>query len=161
MEKRYTEEQIIRAIKEHEAVAKIDYRWRQFGTSSGTFYNWRSKVVGLEVDGTKWLQELEHQNSTLKKLLAEKLLGVDAKKDELSQKWFSLLLGRKLLNAIIEACQLSQLSVNFWPSGCTFSRRVTRTAATAREGGMRQRYRIHQKAMFFSAKETGITLGFI
>ena len=53
MKKRYTEEQIIRAIKEHEAVAKIDYRWPQFGISSGTFYNWRSKVAGLEVDGTK------------------------------------------------------------------------------------------------------------
>ena len=161
MKTRYAEEQNIRPIMEHEAAAKIDYRWRQSGITSGTIYHWRSRVAGLDAGGTTSLRKLEHPNSTLKKLLAKKSLGVDAMKDELSQKWFSLLLGRKLLNAIIEARQLSQLSVNFWPSGCTFSRRVARTAATVREGGMRQRDRILQQAMFFSAKETGVPCFYI
>lgn len=86
MKKRYTEEQIIRAIKEHEAGAKIDDLCRQLGISSGTFYNWRSKFAGLEVEA-KRLRELEQENGKLKKLLAEKLLEVVAMKDALSKKW--------------------------------------------------------------------------
>jgi len=87
MKKRYSEEQIIKAIKEHEAGAKVDDICRQLGISSGTFYNWRSKYAGLEVNEDKRLRELETENNKLKKLLAEKLLKVDAMKDVLSKKW--------------------------------------------------------------------------
>ena len=45
MKKRYSEEQIITAIKEHEAGAKVDDICRRLGISSGTFYNWRSKYA--------------------------------------------------------------------------------------------------------------------
>jgi len=74
MKKRYTEEQIIKAIKQHEAGAKVDDICRDMGISSGTFYNWRSKYAGLEVNEAKRLKELESENNKLKKLLAEKLL---------------------------------------------------------------------------------------
>jgi putative transposase len=74
MKKRYTEEQIIKATKEYEAGAKVDDFCRQLGISSGTFYNWRSKYAGLEVNEAKLLRELEQKNGKLKKLLAEKLL---------------------------------------------------------------------------------------
>ena len=87
MKKRYSEEQIITAIKEHEAGAKVDDICRRLGTSSGTFYNWRSKYAGLEVNEAKRLRELEQENNKLKPLLAEKLLEVDAMKDVLSKKW--------------------------------------------------------------------------
>jgi putative transposase len=52
MKKRYSEEQIIKAIKEHEAGAKVDDICRNLGISSGMFYNWRSKYAGLEVNVT-------------------------------------------------------------------------------------------------------------
>jgi len=87
MKKRYSEEQIISAIKEHEAGAKVDDICRRLGISSGTFYNWRSKYAGLEVNEAKRLRELEQENNKLKRLLAEKLLEVDAMKDVLSKKW--------------------------------------------------------------------------
>jgi putative transposase len=87
MKKRYTEEQIISAIKEHEAGAKVDDICRTLSISSGTFYNWRSKYAGLEVNEAKRLRELEAENNKLKRLLAEKLLEVDAMKDVLSKKW--------------------------------------------------------------------------
>ena len=87
MKKRYNEEQIISAIKEHEAGAKVDDICRRLGISSGTFYNWRSKYAGLEVNEAKRLRELEQENNKLKRLLAEKLLEVDAMKDVLSKKW--------------------------------------------------------------------------
>lgn len=63
---RYTEEQIIGAIKEHEAGAKVDDLCRKLGISSGTFYNWRSKYAGLEVNEAKRLRELETENNKLK-----------------------------------------------------------------------------------------------
>jgi len=87
MKKRYSEEQIIRVIKQHEAGAKVDGLCRDLGISTGTFYNWRSKYAGLEVNEAKRLRELESENAKLKKLLAEKLLEVEAIKDVLSKKW--------------------------------------------------------------------------
>ena len=60
---------------------------RKLGISNGTFYNWLSKYAGLEVNEAKRLRELETENSKLKKLLADKLLEVEAMKDVLSKKW--------------------------------------------------------------------------
>ena len=87
MKKRYTEEQIINVIKEHEAGAKVDDVCRSLSISSGTFYNWRSKYAGLEVNEAKRLRELESENGKLKKLLAKKLLENEAMKDVLAKKW--------------------------------------------------------------------------
>jgi len=85
--KRYTEEQIIGAIKQHESGVKVDDLCRELGISQGTFYNWRSKFGGMEVSDAKRLKELESENGKLKKLLAEKLLETEALKDVLSKKW--------------------------------------------------------------------------
>ncbi len=87
MKKRYTEEQIIRVIKQHEAGAKVNDICREMGISAGTFYNWRSKYAGLEVNEAKRLKELEVENNKLKKLLAEKMLEVEGMKDVRSKKW--------------------------------------------------------------------------
>lgn len=54
---RYTEEQIIGAIKQHEAGAKVEDICRKLSISTGTFYNWRSKYAGLEVNEAKRLRE--------------------------------------------------------------------------------------------------------
>jgi putative transposase len=87
MKKRFSEEQIIKAIKQHEASTKVDEICRQLGISNGTFYNWRSKYAGLEVNEAKRLRELELENNKLKKLLVEKLLENEAMKDVLTKKW--------------------------------------------------------------------------
>ena len=87
MKKRYSEEQIISAIKQHESGKKVDDICRDYGISQGTFYNWRSKFAGMEVNEAKRLRELESENAKLKKLLAEKLLENEAMKDVLSKKW--------------------------------------------------------------------------
>jgi putative transposase len=87
MKRRYTDEQIIKAIKKHEAGAKVEDICRDLGISNGTFYNWRSKFAGMEVNEAKRLRELETENNKLKRLLADKLLEVEAMKDVLSKKW--------------------------------------------------------------------------
>ena len=89
MKKRYTDEKIIKAIKKHEAGAKVEDICRDLGISNGTFYNWRSKFAGMEVNEAKRLRELETDNNKLKRLLADKLLEVEAMKDVLAKKWLS------------------------------------------------------------------------
>ena len=86
MKNRYTEEQIITAIKEHEAGANVDDLCRQPGLSSGPFYTGRSKCAGLDVNEAKRLRELEIENNKLKKLLAEKRLEAQAMKEVRSNK---------------------------------------------------------------------------
>jgi len=87
MKRRYTEEQIIGAIKLHDAGKKTEDICRELGISQGTFYNWRSKYGGLEINEAKRLRALEAENSQLKKLLAERVVEVEALKDIISKKW--------------------------------------------------------------------------
>lgn len=57
MKKRFTEELIVRAIKQHSAGAKVEDICRDIGISNGTFYNWWSKYAGLEVNEAKCLNQ--------------------------------------------------------------------------------------------------------
>lgn len=85
--KRFTEEQIIGALKAHEAGEKVPELCRRLSIAQGTFYNWRAKYGGMEVNEAKRLRELEVENARLKKVLAEKVLENDAMRDALSKKW--------------------------------------------------------------------------
>jgi putative transposase len=85
--KRFTEEQIIGILKEHELGAKTADLCRKHGISEATFYNWKSKFGGLDVSEAKRLKQLEGENARLKKLLADSMLDNAALKDLLSKKW--------------------------------------------------------------------------
>ena len=85
--KRFTEEQIIGVLKEHELGAKTADLCRKHGISEATFYNWKSKFGGLDVSEARRLKQLEGENARLKKLLADSMLDNAALKDLLSKKW--------------------------------------------------------------------------
>lgn len=85
--KRFTEEQSISTLKEHESGAKVDDICRCIGIASATCYNWRSKYGGLEVNKARRLRQLESEHIKLKKLLTDQLFEVAAIKDVLSKKW--------------------------------------------------------------------------
>ena len=84
---RFTEEQIIAILREHEAGTKTADLCRKHGMSDATFYKWRSRYGGMEVSEAKRLRALEDENRKLKKLLAEAMLDQAALKELLSKKW--------------------------------------------------------------------------
>jgi putative transposase len=84
---RFTEEQIIGILREHEAGAKTADVWRKHGISSATFYKWKAKYGGLDVSDAKRLKSLEDENAKLKKLLAEAMLDNAMLKDIAAKKW--------------------------------------------------------------------------
>jgi len=85
--RRFTEEQIIGVLKEGDAGAKTKDLCRKHGVSEATFYNWKAKYAGMTVSEARRLRELEHENTKLKKLLAEAELDKAALKDLLGRKW--------------------------------------------------------------------------
>jgi len=82
---RFSEEQIIGVLREHEAGAKTEEVCRRHGISSATFYKWKSKYGGLEVSDAKRLKALEDENRRLKRLLADSKLDNAALKDLLGK----------------------------------------------------------------------------
>jgi putative transposase len=73
---RFTEEQIIGALKEHAAGLSAAELCRKYGVSDATFYKWRSRYGGMEISDARKLRGLEDENRKLKKLLAESMLDV-------------------------------------------------------------------------------------
>ena len=84
---RFTEEQIIRILKEGEIGSGIEELCRRHNISKATYYSWRSKYAGLEISELKRLKNLEAENSKLKRLLADAQLDNLALKDLVSKKW--------------------------------------------------------------------------
>jgi putative transposase len=84
---RFTEEQIIAVLREHEAGVKTADLARKHGISEATLYNWKAKYGGMDVSDAKRLRALEDENRKLKKLLAESMLDQAALKELLTKKW--------------------------------------------------------------------------
>jgi putative transposase len=82
---RFSEEQIIGILKEHQAGATAADLCRKHGVSDATFYKWRSKYGGMEVSDAKKLKALEAENAKLKKLLAEQMMDVSTLKEMLGK----------------------------------------------------------------------------
>lgn len=84
---RFTEEQIIAALKEHERGGAATEICRRLGVSSHTFYRWKAKYGGMEVSQARRLRELEDENRRLKHIVADQALDIRALKDVVSRKW--------------------------------------------------------------------------
>ena len=85
--KRFTEEQIIRVLKEAGSGLKVSDLCRQQGISEATYYRWKSKYGGMEVSEAKRLRALEEENRRLKQLVADKELDILGLRAALSKKY--------------------------------------------------------------------------
>lgn len=84
---RFTEEQIVRILKEAAAGKKVVDVCRQYSISDATFYTWRKKYGGLEVSELKRLKHLEFENKKLKQLLAETMMDKQVLQELLEKKF--------------------------------------------------------------------------
>ncbi len=82
---RFSEEQIIGILREHQAGLSGAELCRKHGISDATFYKWRSRFGGMEVSEAKRLRALEDENGRLKRLLAEAMLDVSTLREMLGK----------------------------------------------------------------------------
>ena len=87
MKKRYSEEQIVRILKQHENGRPASEIIREFGIAEQTFYNWKHKYGGMDVSDIKKLKALEEENKRLKELVADLTLDNKILKDINSKNW--------------------------------------------------------------------------
>ena len=77
----YSEQQIVKTLKEAEAGVSVEALSRQYGFGKSTFYKWKAKYGGMEASDLKRLRELEEENSKLKQMYAELSLDYKLLKD--------------------------------------------------------------------------------
>ena len=82
---RFTEEQIIAILKEHEAGVSVADLCRKHGVSDASIYKWKARYGGMNVSEAKRLKALEDENARLKRLLADAMLDNSALKDLLGK----------------------------------------------------------------------------
>ena len=86
MKKRFTETQIVGAIKKQENGIPVKEICRELGISEATFYNWKAKYGGMEASDVARMKELEKENAELKKMYAEMSLENRAMKNFIEKK---------------------------------------------------------------------------
>jgi putative transposase len=84
---RFSEEQIIGILKEHEAGVSVADLCRKHGVSDASIYNWKARFGGMDVSEARRLKALEDENTRLKRLLADAMLDNAALKDLVGKKW--------------------------------------------------------------------------
>jgi len=83
---KFSETQIVKAIQEESAGRKAEDICREMGISRATFYNWKSKYAGMEVNQVKQLKELQEENQKLKAMYADLALDHRILKDIIEKK---------------------------------------------------------------------------
>jgi putative transposase len=85
--KNWSQEQIIGLLKQVEGGRTVVEVCRENGVGESTFYKWKSKYGGMEVNEAKRLKSLEDENARLKRLVADLTLDKMALQDVLSKNW--------------------------------------------------------------------------
>ena len=87
MKKRFTEEQIIKILREVDSGISLAEVCRKHGVSTASYYKWKAKFGGMEVSEAQRLRSLEAENAKLKRLVADQALDILVLKDVVSKKW--------------------------------------------------------------------------
>ena len=84
---KFSDSQIIEALKRVEGGLSVTELCRELGISSATFYKWRAKYGGMDTSMMARMKELEAENARLKKMYAEERLKADILKEAMAKKW--------------------------------------------------------------------------
>lgn len=84
---RYSEDQIVGMLREHEAGVSVADLCRRHGISQQTIYRWKQKYGGMETSELRRLKQLEAENARLKQLVADQALDNQMLKEVLGKKW--------------------------------------------------------------------------
>ena len=84
---KFTDSQIMEALKRAEAGLAVSELCRDMGISSATFYKWRAKYGGMDTSMMARMKELEQENVRLKKMYAEERLKAEILKEAMAKKW--------------------------------------------------------------------------
>ena len=87
---RFSEEQIINILREAEggqAVQAVQAVCARHNLSAATFYSWKKKFGGMDVNEARRLRALEEENSRLKRLVADQAVQIQILKEVNSKKW--------------------------------------------------------------------------
>ena len=84
---RFTDSQIIDALKRAEAGLTVPELCRELGISSATFYEWRAKFGGMDASLMARMKELEQENQRLRKMYVEEKLKAEIVSEALANKW--------------------------------------------------------------------------
>lgn len=83
----YTEEQIVRAIDEHEQRTKAEEICRKLGVSQATFYAWKKQYAGLGIAELREVRQLREENARLKRLVADLTLDRQILQEAMTKKF--------------------------------------------------------------------------
>ena len=83
--RRYTEEQIIAILKEVEGGPSVVEVLRRHGVTAKTYYRWKAKFAGMDVNEAKRLKALEDENRRLKQIVADQTLNIQVLKELLGK----------------------------------------------------------------------------
>ena len=84
---RFTDSQIMDALKRVEAGLSVPEVCRELGISAATFYKWRAKFGGMDASLMARMKELEEENRRLRKMYVEEKLKAEAVAEALAKKW--------------------------------------------------------------------------
>lgn len=87
MKKRYSEQQIVYALKQAEVGERVSEICRKMGVAEATFYNWKKKYKGMGITELRRMKELEEENRRLKQLVADLSLDKQILQDIVSKKF--------------------------------------------------------------------------
>ncbi|MCK1593561.1 IS3 family transposase [Bradyrhizobium sp. 164] len=136
---RFTEEQIIGILKEHEAGVSVVDLCRKHGVSDASIYKWKAKFGGMEVSEAKRLRTLEDENTRLKRLLADAMLDNAALKDLPGKEVVTPAGKRKAVAHLVDAHGMSERRACKAIGCCRMTIRYRTTRAD--DAALRQRMR--------------------
>ena len=84
---RFTEDQIIGILKEHEAGVSVADLCRKHGVSDATVYKWKAKYGGMDVSMISEMKALQEENRRLKRMYADVQLQNELVQEALRKKW--------------------------------------------------------------------------